>query len=372
MPYLNVDEVESALSVASSAPYSSFTQLITLPNPTWEGRQCHAIKIANGSGPGRPGVYFLGGVHAREWGSADILINFVEQLEQAYQGGTDLTFGGNSFSAAEIKAIVDTIDIVVFPQANPDGRYYSMNTEALWRKNRRQQAPNSAACPGVDINRNYDFLWDFPTYFSPSAPAPASTDPCNHEVYYGPSAFSEPESRNAKSIFEDFPNIGYFIDLHSFGNDILYSWGDDEDQTTDPSMNFQNPAYNGLRGIKGDTAYKEYIPSSDLSSALDLANTLHDAIQAVRGTNYTVEQSFSLYAVSGTSDDYAYSRSFVDPSKAKVIAYTLRRSPPGSWLSAFGSMTSRSPRSAIISSRRSMSWRLTRSPCSCPATCTST
>src|ERR1700683_4552018 len=78
--YLNIDEVESALVVATSAPYDGFTQLITLPNKTWEGRTCHAIKIANGNNPNRPGVFFLGGLHAREWGSPDILINFIEQL----------------------------------------------------------------------------------------------------------------------------------------------------------------------------------------------------------------------------------------------------------------------------------------------------
>ena len=178
MPYLNVTEVESALSAATAAPYNGFTQLITLPNLTWEGRQCHAIKIANGSDPGRPGVYFLGGIHSREWGSSDILINFIEQLEQAYAGnGPHLR--PPAFSAADIQSIVNTLDIIVFPQANPDGRNYSMNTEALWRKNRRTAAPNSAACPGVDVNRNYDFLWDFPTYFSPSAGIVDSTDPCD-------------------------------------------------------------------------------------------------------------------------------------------------------------------------------------------------
>src|SRR5262249_40444501 len=149
-------------AVAASAPFTGFTQLLTLPNPTWEGRTCHAIKIGNGSGPARPGVYFLGGVHAREWGSADILVNFVEQLEQAYQSGSGLTFGSRSFSAADILTIVDTLDIFVFPQANPDGREYSMNTHAMWRKNRRTAPPSSSACPGVDVNRNYDFLWDFP------------------------------------------------------------------------------------------------------------------------------------------------------------------------------------------------------------------
>jgi murein tripeptide amidase MpaA len=322
MPYLNVDEVESALSVATSSPYNAFTQLITLPNLTWEGRQCHAIKIANGTDSNRPGVYFLGGVHSREWGSPDILINFVEQLEQAFHNGAGLTFGSKSFSADDIQTIVDTLDIIVFPQANPDGRNYSMNTDAMWRKNRRTAAPNSAACTGVDLNRNYDFLWNFPTYFSPASGIVDSTDPCDYQLYHGPSAFSEPESQNAKWIFDNFPNVRFFVDLHSFGEDILYSWGDDEDQTSDPNLNFRNPAFDGMRGVKGD-AYKEYIPANDFSTALDLANVFHDGIQAFRGKNYTVKSAYDLYPTAGTSDDYAYSRHFIDPNKQNIISYTL-------------------------------------------------
>jgi hypothetical protein len=65
--------------------------------------------------PSRIGVYFLGGVHARESGSCDILVTFIERIEQSYLNGTALAFGGGrTFSAAEIKTIV-------FPQANPDG-----------------------------------------------------------------------------------------------------------------------------------------------------------------------------------------------------------------------------------------------------------
>lgn len=105
MHYLNITEVESALTVATSAPFAGFTQLIPLPNLTWEGRQCNAIRIRDGSDPGRPGVLFLAGIHAREWGSPDILIFFIQQLEQAYQGGIGITLGGNTFSASDIKTI---------------------------------------------------------------------------------------------------------------------------------------------------------------------------------------------------------------------------------------------------------------------------
>ncbi|MBV8219143.1 MAG: hypothetical protein JO325_11815, partial [Solirubrobacterales bacterium] len=324
MSYLNITEVESALTVATSAPFNGFTHLITLPNQTWEARRCHAIKIAAGSGPGRPGVYFLGGIHSREWGSADILINFVEQLEQAYHTNTGLSFGTRSFSAADIQTIVNTLDVIVFPQANPDGRNYSMNTDALWRKNRRTAAPNTGtgACVGVDVNRNYDFLWNFPQYFNSGSAIEDSTNTCDYQLYNGPSAFSEPESLNAKWVFDNFPNVAFFVDLHSYGEDLLYSWGDDEDQSTDPTMNFRNSAWDGQRGLAGDT-YKEYIPSDDLATALDLANTFQAGIQALRGTNYTVKPAFNLYPTAGTSDDYAYSRHFVNPSLENVISYTL-------------------------------------------------
>src|SRR6266403_2635334 len=328
MPYLNVNEVESALFVASSAP---FTVLIPLPNQTWEGRNCNAIKIASGSASGRPGVYFLGGVHAREWGSSDILINFVEQLEQAYLNATGITLGGKTFSAAEINTIVDNLDIFVFPQANPDGRNYSINTEANWRKNRRTTSPNSNSgdCVGVDLNRNFDFLWDFQTQFAATSSVSCSANPCDHEVYHGDSPFSEPETRNVKWIHDNFPNIGYFVDLHSFGQDILYSWGDDDNQETDPSMNFQNTSYNNVRGIldalgqTGHEAYREYIPLDDLTPRVALGNAFREGILAVRGTSYLVEPSVGLYPTAGASDDYSYSRHFVDGSKRNVMAYTL-------------------------------------------------
>src|SRR5687767_5464018 len=70
--YLEVDEVEAALARAAAAPNTAFTRLIALPHKTWEGRTCHAIKIGHGTGADRAGIYLLGGVHAREWGSPDI------------------------------------------------------------------------------------------------------------------------------------------------------------------------------------------------------------------------------------------------------------------------------------------------------------
>ncbi len=323
--YLTVDDIEASLANAAAGPNAGFTQLIKLPNKTWEGRECHAIRIGHGSQAGRPGIFFLGGIHAREWGSPDILINFVEQLCEAFRTQSGITIGGMSVTATQVQEIVNKKDIYVFPQANPDGRHHSMTVAPDWRKNRRPAPAGSSNpdCVGVDLNRNHDFLWKYTTHFAPKAPVTNSTDPCDPEVYVGPAAVSEPETKNVVWLFDTFSTIRYFIDVHSYSEDILYSWGDDDDQSQQPQMNFLNAAFDGKRGVANDTGYKEYIPSADKTAAVKLAQQMRSAIQAVRGRNYTVMQSMSLYPTAGTSDDYAYSRHLANPSKPKVLSYTI-------------------------------------------------
>src|SRR5664280_2570300 len=136
MPYLNVDEVESAIElVADSNP--GLTELIELPRSTWEGRTSRAIRVHKG-GAIAEGIYLLGGVHAREWGSSDILISFVQRITDAYRTGTGITLGGKTFSAPDIGGIVETLEVVVFPQVNPDGRRYSKSVAGLRRRWRQR------------------------------------------------------------------------------------------------------------------------------------------------------------------------------------------------------------------------------------------
>jgi hypothetical protein len=113
------------------------------------------------------------------------------------------------------------------------------------------------------------------------------------------------------------------IDVHSYLQLVLYPWGDDDNQSTDPSMNFTNPAYDGMRGTAGDSIYREYMPQTDEGWFATTGKRMKDAIAAVRGRVYTVEPSINLYPTSGTSKDYAYSRHFVDATKRKVFAYTV-------------------------------------------------
>jgi murein tripeptide amidase MpaA len=336
--YLNVAEVETALALTARPENAAFTELTTLPYRTWEGRTCSALRIGAGQNA-RAGVYLLGGVHAREWGSPDILINFVQLLTDAYRTGTGITQGGASVSADEVQRIVTTLDVVVFPQANPDGRHHSMTRNPMWRKNRRPADAGQPPCPGgggngpgVDLNRNYDFLWDFPTAFSPQAPVATSTEPCE-EVYRGPGVVSEPETANVTWLLDQFPSVTHFIDVHSFGELILYNWGDDDGQTTDPSMNFYNPDYDGQRGIPDSSPggdphkYREYLPAADLGEAISLGTVMRDAIQTAHGRQYTVKSAVGLYPTSGTSKDWAYSRNFLDSTTGKVLGYTIEWGP---------------------------------------------
>ncbi len=64
---------------------------------------------------------------------------------------------------------------------------------------------------------------------------------------------------------------------------ILTSWGDDENQSNNPVMNFKNPSFNNIRGVDEDEAYKEYIPNDDQRLCKELASSMADGIEAVRG-----------------------------------------------------------------------------------------
>src|SRR5262249_12442210 len=82
-------------------------------------------------------------------------------------------------------------------------------------------------------------------------------------------------------MLDTFPTIRGMMDVHSYAQLLLYPWGDDEIQAVDPGMNFQNPAYDGLRGIVGDSVYREYMPVNDQSWFVNTGNGVRDAIAAV-------------------------------------------------------------------------------------------
>lgn len=321
-PIMNADEINSAIEgLVNEYGISTFD----LPNATAEGSGSKG-GIAGKVNPDRYHVYFTAGVHARERGGPDNLIYFIADLLYAQKHGTGLTYGAKTYTNADVLKALNT-GIVFFPLVNPDGVRYDQKTDSLWRKNRNTSdaSPGNDATVGVDINRNYDFLWDFRRHFSPSATTTISiaSDKPADETYHGRSAFSEPETRNVAWVFDQFPRIRWYMDIHSAVGDFLFNWGDDDDQVNDPSMTFLNSAWDGRRGIVGDTGYREWIEEQDFGKVSNVSRRVATAMQTVGGRSCVPKQAVGLYPTSGASDDYAYSRYRVDAKRNKVHGFTL-------------------------------------------------
>ena len=324
MSFLNIVEIESAL-VGLANQYPAITELITLPNVTHDGNSSHALLISNASNfDCRPAFVFVSGVHAREWGGPDILVNLAADLLAAYTSHQGLTYGAKAFSADAVQRMLARTDVVVFPDINPDGRAYSMagGSQAMWRKNRNPASSGGVPTRvGVDVNRNYDFLWDFPIAFSNAANMNtlASTNPSS-DLFHGTGPFSEPESRNVQWLVDRFPNARYFVDVHSYSGDVLYPWGSDENQTTDPTMSFKNPARNGQRGVPGD-AYREYMPANRLADSCNLRPSLPRIFRPSRSRSTTAKgttKSPCCAASRSTSAAVSSSPSSANPAPARA------------------------------------------------------
>lgn len=312
--WFNSDEILSFLR-QMKATHTDYTELLELGR-SWGERECLAIRLRAGNWSGaRPTVVFVGGIHADEWGNTEICAWLIYRLLSSYTSGQDLTLGRAKYPVSWIRAILDKLDVVVFPLANPDGRDYTFSDDKFWRKNRR----------GVDINRNFPFLWgenvDHPW-------SRQSTKP-SHPNYIGPGPKHEPEreTRNVIQLLDRFPETQYYMDVHSAGEAVLHGWGHDDNQSDRPEMNFRDKSFSLVRGrIKNDPdadAYKEYMPLEDIRRIWKLADWMRQAIVRVRGKEYKVGQGTSLYySTTGASDDYAYSRHFNGQGR-KIMAFTM-------------------------------------------------
>jgi murein tripeptide amidase MpaA len=343
MPYLNVVEVESALQLVA-ATHPGFTELVTLPHRTWENRVCRAVRVATDLATARPTIVLIAGVHAREWGGPDILVSFLERLVGAAATGAGITLpAGHAVAATDVERIVGGLDVVVFPQLNPDGRAYSMRPDGdeLWRTNRR---PSPVG--GVDVNRNYDWLWDFRRHFDPRALTRGEvsvSDTRGQDTYHGPTAFSEPETRNVGWLVDRYPSTRFLADVHSFSELILYPWGDDDNQSTEPTQNFGNPTFDRRRGLLVQNGhpharrYGEYLDPAHRRHLIEIGERMRGAIEAVNGRRYTVQQGAQLYGTSGTSEDWAFARHVLDPARPVIYPYTIEfgRERPGDVAASF-------------------------------------
>lgn len=189
---------------------------------THEGRPIYWVKISDNpnNNENEPEVLYDALHHAREAASVSQLIYYMWYLLENYN------------SNAEIKYLVDNLEMYFVPCVNPDGYIRNQTTNpnggGMWRKNRRN---NGNGTFGVDLNRNYGYNWGYDN--SGSSPNTSS------DTYRGPSAFSEPETQAMKWFCENH-QFKFALNYHTYGDLLIYPWGYELSIYTPDSAEFVN------------------------------------------------------------------------------------------------------------------------------------
>jgi murein tripeptide amidase MpaA len=172
-----------------------------------QGRAIWAVRISDNPGvnENEPEVLYTGLHHAREPEGMMAVIYFMYYLLENY--GTD----------PEATYLVNNREMYFVPVVNPDGYVYNQQTNpnggGFWRKNRRA---NVGGTYGVDLNRNYGYMWAYDDEGSSGSPGA--------EDYRGTAPFSEPET----AAIRDFCQAHDFrlaLNYHTYGDLLIYPWG---------------------------------------------------------------------------------------------------------------------------------------------------
>jgi carboxypeptidase T len=179
----------------------------TLPGLTVEGRPVYWQRISGNPQvkQNKPKVFYNALIHAREPASMQQLIFFMYYLLENYA------------LDGEVKMLVDNLELYFVPCLNPDGYLYieSTNPEGggMWRKNRKN---NGNGIYGVDLNRNFGFMWGYDNFGS--SPNPGSS------TYRGTAPFSEPETQMIRDFTMEF-DFNIVLNYHSYGSLLLHPYG---------------------------------------------------------------------------------------------------------------------------------------------------
>ena len=158
-----------------------------------------------------------------------------------------------------VRALLDRVRFFIVPVVNPDGYVYSWNVDRYWRKNRRGDY-------GVDLSRNYSVGWG----------QDGSSGDRTSSNYRGERAFSEPETRAVRGLFER-ESIAAHVDFHSFSQLIVYPW----------------------------SYQRAHPPDRDKFAAI--ADRMSTAMVGAHGTPYAVRPGSELQVgASGTAGDWSY------------------------------------------------------------------
>ncbi|UCH94232.1 MAG: zinc carboxypeptidase [Candidatus Aminicenantes bacterium] len=227
-----------------------------------EGRELYMIKISDNvhMDEEEPNVYFVGCHHAREWISVEVPLLFARYLLEHYPDNP------------EVQQVVNGAQVYILPLLNPDGLEFSIHVYRWWRKNRRYNGNYSW---GVDLNRNYGYMWGYDDEGS-------NPDP-RREGYRGLYPFSEPESSAYQQFLLAHPPAGA-ITYHSYTMTIMYPWG----YTSEPAP--------------------------DAAEMHEIAREMSERIFQVNGRIYLYGTGPELlYHTNGDHDDWVYG-TFAAPS----------------------------------------------------------
>jgi hypothetical protein len=269
--YRTIDEIDTQIDTWAE-DYPHLTEVITIGH-SYEGRPLRVLRISNRAtdddtvqfGP-KPIFFLIANIHGRELITNEAAMVFIEQLLTTYPSDPDVTW------------LLDEHAIYVLVSANPDGHIKNEPGQP-WRYWRKNTNPENGYCDsasyGIDLNRNSSFGW---------GGAGASSHPCDL-TYRGPSAASEVETQAVQhfmqTLFEDQrgperedaapeDTTGVFITLHSFGNLVLWPWGD------------------------------------TYSAAPNDAQLRQLGVKFAAFNSYIAQQASDLYPTSGATDDWSY------------------------------------------------------------------
>lgn len=230
------------------------------------GYDMKVLKLTNSAiGGDKPKLFINAAIHAREYTTAPLVLEFARWLVNGYGTNADATW------------IMDHHEVHLMLHTNPDGRKRA-ETGLSWRKNVNNNFCANSNNRGIDLNRNFSFTWN-------TTGGQGSSGAQCDLTYRGPSAGSEPETQAVQNYIRSLwpdrrgPGVndpapadtsGVHLDIHSFSQLVLWPWGETA-----------TPAPNG-------TAMQ----------------TMGRRLAWFNG--YTPEQSIGLYPTDGTSDAPSY------------------------------------------------------------------
>jgi len=186
-----------------------------------EDREIWYVKISNNpdTNQNKPQVLFTSLHHSQEPASLQQLMFFITYLLENYSNNSLVDY------------LVNNLELYFMPCINPDGYVYNeiQNPQGggLWRKNRRD---NGLFSSGVDLNRNYGYMWAYDNIGSHGV----GSSPW----YRGTEAFSEPEAQAVKEFVES-KNFLLCLNWHSYGNLIIFPWNYRNIYTADSTQFFE-------------------------------------------------------------------------------------------------------------------------------------